>query len=671
MRKSSEKYTTWACAIFVGALTLLHFITLESDPPMHFIGHGQAQLTDPYHLTFSARNSILYGDWNPYDYHRWDVFKYSLVSGFSYLVFAVAGISRLTANLGAVLLHLGGLALFAFGLLKWRSKLEVWLTLCVLMLNTTLFFYSRLPFLENGLIFLSGLTFWVFCRYFHKVWGMITCGVVIALATLAGKLFGFLLLAPTIATIVYIYRKNSLRYIAYVFAGLALGIGLYVLIFYGGSFSVMLSYYREQTTGLYGLPPGLLSLSNFLIMVFTFGGESGLIQFLPFLFLLSAISVIGVFLSFSVTSSHKSEMIPIVFCLGWLILGALGLSPFLYRPVRYSLFLILPSSALVGYFVKQALDGPLRLELNRKWFSAGACLILFWHLYTQTWMFFSPVFEKFKSGSDFLPYSALIAFVTVAALYLWLRRPRRLSPRISLPFVGAIILAALFWQGQYFVSGLTSSGHYLQRYNKYLTEFIDENAVVSGPYAPALTIDNDIRGVIYSFGLTNIEKDFFERFPVTHIVADVSNMKKAREDFPVLKSATLLARMPIRNATIDLYRVANSDSPLTIFEKAVFFLSRGQGDSAILAFEQFLAKNPENLYGQLYRSVSLFATGQIEESIADFERIAKSHPDDYMVHSFCGGYFIAKYEDTGVPRYKEIAERHKKIVKSLTPALVK
>ncbi|MCH9031113.1 MAG: hypothetical protein IIB00_02495 [candidate division Zixibacteria bacterium] len=671
MEKSSEKYTTWACAALVGVLTLLHFVSLESDPPMHFIGHGQAQLTYPYHLTFSARNSILHGDWNPYDYHRWDVFKNSLVSGFSYRVFSVAGVSRLTANLSAVLLHLGGLALFAFGLLKWRSKLEVWLTLCVLMLNTTLFFYGRLPFLENGLIFLSGLTFWIFSRYYHKVWGLISCGVVIALATLAGKLFGLLLLAPAIVTIVYIYRRNSLRYVSYVLAGLAIGIGLYVIIFYGGSFAVMLSYYREQTTGLYGLPPGLLSLSNFLIMIFTFGGESGLIQFSPFLFVLSAISVVGVFLSFNVTSPHKSEMIPIVFCLGWLIIGALGLSPFLYRPIRYTLFLILPSSALVGYFVKQALDGPLRFELNRKWFSLGACFILFWHLYTQVWMIFSPVFEKFKSGSEFLPKSALIAFVTVGALYIWLRRPRRISSRISLTFIGAIILPALFWQGQYFASGLTSSGHYLQRYNKYLTEFIAKDAVISGPYAPALTIDNDLRGVIYSFGLTNIEKNFFERFPVTHIVADVSNMKRARADFPQLKSAKLLARMPVRNATIDLYRVANTGTALTIFEEAVILLSRGQGDSAVLAFDQFLAENPENLYGQLYRSASLFATGRIEESIASFERIAKSNSDDYMVHSFCGGYFSAKYQDTGISRYKEIADRHLKIVKDMSPALVK
>ena len=66
--------------IIICGMVLLHFVSLENDPPLYYVGHGQSLLTDPYHLTHSARNEVLFDDWNLYEYHRWDVFKNSLIS---------------------------------------------------------------------------------------------------------------------------------------------------------------------------------------------------------------------------------------------------------------------------------------------------------------------------------------------------------------------------------------------------------------------------------------------------------------------------------------------------------------------------------------------------------------------------------------------------------------
>ena len=159
--------------ILIIFLIILRFISLEIDPPNFFAGHTQAHLTDPYHLTFFARNAILFDDWNPFDFYRWDVFKYSLISGFSYIVFSIAGISRITANLSAVLLSLAGIGLFVIGFYRLRSNRETLIITGLLLLSSMLFFYGRLPFLENGLIFLSGLLFFVFIKKYDKWWGQL------------------------------------------------------------------------------------------------------------------------------------------------------------------------------------------------------------------------------------------------------------------------------------------------------------------------------------------------------------------------------------------------------------------------------------------------------------------------------------------------------------------
>ncbi len=69
---------------------------------------------------------------------------------------------------------------------------------------------------------------------------------------------------------------------------MAAGAGIYLLAAFGSNISVLLSYYREQTTGMYGAPPGFSSIPNFVKMLLTYGGESGLWEYTPLLLLLAA-----------------------------------------------------------------------------------------------------------------------------------------------------------------------------------------------------------------------------------------------------------------------------------------------------------------------------------------------------------------------------------------------
>ena len=367
-------------------LAVIRFASLDIDPPYFFAGYTQAHLTDPYHLAFAARNAVLFDDWNPFDYHRWDIFKYSLISGVSYIIFSVFGVSRVTANISGLLLNMGGLFLFIMSFTGYRTLRERGILTLLLLINGMLIFYGRLPFLENGLIFLSGLAFFIFMRFHEKNRGLFLTGFLIAIAALAGKLFGFILLAPVILSLLYKHRRKALMPSLITLAGTAAGVITYTLIFYGGNVSVMLNYYAEQTTGMYGAPFGFQSPLGFFRQLVTYGESGGLFGLSPFLTILTGIGLVLFYFTIKHFRDYDRDMLPLFFCAAWLICGFLGLMPFNYRPLRYTLFLFLPAAALQAYILSLLFEKKLAFKYHNRliavsltFFSAGILSCRFYH----------------------------------------------------------------------------------------------------------------------------------------------------------------------------------------------------------------------------------------------------------------------------------------------------
>jgi len=153
---------TRATLLFIiGAGAVSRFINLTSDPPDFLKNTSRAILTDPYNLTYFARNKVLFGSWDIFDYNRWIAFKYSLASLVSYIWFAAFGVSQLTANLSALTLSLGGIILFCLVIFK-RDRSAALIAGVILFSTMVLNLYGRYPFLENGLIFLCAVLFWIY-----------------------------------------------------------------------------------------------------------------------------------------------------------------------------------------------------------------------------------------------------------------------------------------------------------------------------------------------------------------------------------------------------------------------------------------------------------------------------------------------------------------------------
>lgn len=664
------RYLTYAALCIIAILCLLRFVNLDADPPHFFKGFSQADLTDPYHLTFAARNAVLFGDWNLFDNHRWDVFRNSLISGLAYIFFSLAGVSRITANIAALMLNLGGILFFALALRRLRPAREVIVTLLLLLSSAVFFFHSRLPFLENGLIFLSGLSFFVFIRFHDRRWGQILTGFLIALAALTGKLFGFILLGPVALALIYLYRKKSALPMFLVLAGTVAGILAVVLLLYGGSLTVMMNYYTEQTVGMYGVPDAFTSPFAFIESIVNFGAEFGFFELSIFLSILCILGLILMVLTLPIKDAPTDQNLVLVFLAGWFLCGVVGLMPFNYRALRYTLFLFPAIAAIAAYGINLFLDHKVRLRFGIKWLSFPVMFFALWYLFTQLYLLTVPFNTEMASARQALPLTGLGAAAATCALAYFLRDKGRLLPRRLFGGIALILAIGLAYeQGAYLFTGLFRAGHFLDEYNTAITQLIDESAVVTGPYAPALTIDNKLKGVIYVFGLANVEKDLFQKYPITHIVTDDNNWKRALKDFPMLEKASLLRKLIVRDFVISLYRLPDANLPFTDFEMMEKHASSFQIDSALVYGERFATRYPDNLLGQISLVAVYEMAGRQDKFQSTIQTISSNYPNDFRVQLLMRDIYNAYFVRNRDPRYKSMAEECYRKAVALNPSL--
>lgn len=643
-------------------------INLGADPPLFYLGHGDDLLTDPFHITHFARNIILFDDGNPFDYHRWDIFKSSVVSLASFIMFAIFGVSRLVANLTAVLLSVGGGLLFLCGLSKEWGNRKLFIAALLLLINSTLFYYGRLPFLENGLIFFSGLLFFVFARFHDRLWGQILIGFLVAMAALAGKLFGFILIGPVLIALTFKYRQKVIIPAVAIVGGLISGIAVWVIVLYNGSWSGLTSYYGEQTVGMYGPPPGFSSPLGFVKMLLTYGGESGLWQYTPFLILLTLCSLLLIILFWPRIRKLDNEFIPLIFVVGWFLCGIFGLMPFQYRPLRYALFLYLPLSAICAYAINMVWDKSNIPERFPKlgFGTAPLFFLTLWYLLTQVWMVFAPSGSKFKFGVEAMPLAGAIAIGVTAILFFIFKSGKIKFHRRSLLILFAVICAGvLIVQSRSLYRGMANPNYDLTRYSSELKQALGEGAVLTGPFAATLTIDNDLKNIIYMFGLAIVERDLFEKFPITHIAADNGNWEVGQKDFPQLKATINMTQLYMRNKFIDINRLPNAKSPPTDFEQGSIWISKGRPDSAYYYYKKFTADYPNHRMAQKHLAYAALFKGSIDEALKIIDRLHKKNPDSYVTHEICKFFYNKAYAVTKNEIFKKLEEQHARIAQEL------
>jgi len=654
--------------IIIAVLIVLKFSWLELDPPYFFKGYSTAHLTDPHHLTFFARNAVLFGDWNPFDFHRWDIFKYSIVSGMSYPVFLIGGVSRLSANLTAVILSLGGIFLFWGGFKKGRSFLESALVLSAIMFSSMLFFYGRLPFLENGVILFSGLLAFVFMQYHRKPWGQAVCGILIAAAMLHGKLFAVSLMAPVVMVSILYYRRESPKPVFFILGGFLLYCLAFFLLFLQGSPDIIKQYYLEQTVGMYGAPEGLISLFGFIEQFVTYGSDSGFVRFSPFLIVLGGAGMIVFLLTNDLREKPVRENLVYHFCFFWIIFGILALVPFNYRPMRYAIYLYLPIAAMGIYPIALVFQKEVMLVRRVRPEMIVLLILITWYLLSQVYLLAVPHHEEIFSGISAMPFTFIGSLVIVTGIVLFIKKARNLfGPKLA-GVISLVFLAGYgINQSGYLHRGLSEPGYDLRKISEEIGEIAAPEAVLTGPYAPTLLMDNNLRGVIYHFGLAYMEEGFFDKIPISHIVADRPNWEMAVEDYPRLAQAARLAEMPLRDFAIGLFRVNDAKVPTTDFERGAIAMRKQEYDSAAAILGIAAGKYPENIIVLTKWSDACLEAGKIEQCLSITDDLAAKYPDNLRVLVHCGKMYMGLFNKTRNQEFLIKAEEYSQKALEMIP----
>ncbi len=620
---------------------------LTSDPPMYYEGLGQSLSTDPPQYVHHARNKVLFGEFDPFDYPRWTVYQHSLTSLVAYLWFTIAGVSLRQANLVGVLLSLGGLLFLILGLARHhRPWVSAAVAFCYII-NITLLTYGRLSYLENGLIFLAAIVFFVYTRWGDRVWGAALSGGLVALVMLTGKLFGALILPALVLAILFSGRPHRLRHAGAALVAFLLMSFLTILLLYGQDLRAAIGYISEQSLGLWGFPKGLTSPWAFFEHLISYGFENHLYYLDIDLLLFFFAGLLLLCLRFR--RKNKPPTLPptIVLPTFWAVIGILGLMPLNYSPLRYAL-LVIPPMIILGMALFDKFFDAKSISIEKIGRVQTAILIFaFWMalFHSVANIFFLQAIPRPIRALTWatLPGSIVLAF---AARYFMARRRVAISRRALTVVLGVLIsFSAVFNSYQFYRKHVREHNFNIAEANLDLQHILGPGAVISGPYAPTLTVDTNLKTFIHLFGVAKVDSTLFDRYPITHVASDYSNWAEAVKNYPALERLQPTTTYWIRDLDVQIFNISKVFNNTrahayqeTEFERAVIHNRNGQYDSAAILALRFYQTHPESKSAGLLLGEILWKLGRYNEVFTLITSLANRFPTDFNIQLQCGRF---------------------------------
>lgn len=638
-------------------------IDLNCDPPAFFAEGGQALTTDAAHLTLHAKNKVLFGQWDLFGHQHWTAFKVSLVSALSWLLYSLLGVSRVVTNLTGVLLNLAGLALFLIALREYLSDRGMVYCTLFLMCNFAMTIYARLPFAENGLIFIAGLIFVVYTYWFDTLAGKILLGVLVALCGLVGKAFGFLVAAGPLGYMLLRQSRRERMSSLVVTAGAALATVVVFSYFFLGD-GGLTAFLWEHAAGGHGFPGGLRSVGGLFEHLIAVTTYSSLHLSAPVTSLLVYLFFLGTILRGKLDLDNPRGMLFLIF---WLLACLAIMSPFNYLPLRYQYVLIIPLAAIAGY----ALDNLKDLLPDRKvrttiW-KAILLLPLNWYL-VYYGILYTVVSSDIMSELYRYVWYALPGGVIITALQLFFfsRRELKISSRPAV--FATVILIGLFCilTGKRYVEYATGRTYNIIETNRDVVGILGPDAVLSGQYGPALAADTHLRSLPFFLGRSMGDAvRMFGAYPVTHIAVSASEWRKWCEKYPHLLEAPLVARYWLRDNIVYLVRTAAvfgneaaAGYQLSEYERAVDCIYAGRPDSGFVHLNRSLSAHSRCKSALLELYYLIAEHGQLEQAEPIVQQLVGDFPTDFSVHMVAAVFYKSLAQLPGFEKQADLSQYH-------------
>jgi len=671
--KLSKRSEIFILLLILAVLVFLRLNHLDADPPLK-LSISTDVYTDPPQYTMFARNYIQTGDFDPFDDSRRIVFQKSMVTVLSVIVFKISGASTWASNFVGFCYSFGGLFLFYLFIRKIAGVIPGLIFIILAGLNYNHIFYGRLPFLEHSMIFFAFLSL-VLITYFKNYTSMILAGISLGVGIFFGKMIGVIFLAPFAiyflhSTLTSGDKKKALSRLALFASGFVLILIFWYFFTYSPMQSQVSGYYDEQAVSLYGSPDGLKSFDMFVEKMVDFGNDSKLFPRMQSAAILSAIFLGFVFFRFASLQSWKEKNNKLGS--GHLFIGVLIVAFYLslmiwnYRPLRYQLPMI------------YAIYGAAAIVLNMMWqkwkeienrkipkiFYLLCFAIITVPLY-QIWNGFADRFgwdfyyDYNKHWVAFL--SLIIVFLITLIIRSNIHKKIPLLPQIAKGLAVIILMANVVFGVLSYYTWVDLPTFTIRDNSRDMGMMLGENAVVSGPLAPTLIQENNLGGIIHMFGVAEADPDLFTKYPITHLLLDDGNEKRAKADYPELmdKAEHVLTYHVGINKT-RLFRIAGisgnrtADSyQISAMEEAINLYHINEIGRANLLAGAYIKENPQNLSG--YLTVATVAENEALLPLAEdyLKKAIEFSPTNYHLRSKLAELYKKLFIDTADDKYKE------------------
>lgn len=643
------------------------------DPPSAIGSISQDLVTDPAHITSFAANKVVFGNWEQFPFPKWQVFKVALPSLVAYLLFSVGKVNYFWSCLAGVIPSYIGILLIIWSAgigHNQRRWLIALIAALFLMPNFSLVTYNRASFLECGLVFYFGLMIFLVYKFPLRLWSLLLIAFLIPLACLTGKAFGLSMALALGATLIFSVQESKWKNIGLMTAvGVVSFIALLYLL-YGGRIGAYTDYLNEQALSSHGPLDSIQSLRRLVEALLSYGTITRMFRASPFLFVSAYLALVSSIIYFRTSYDAFRNNMRLRFALYWALALFLMFFPFNYRPLRYSILLYLPLVLIIAAI--SGIDDFKRKTCPPKMaiFSIIALFALnyFFLIHLVVDMFLIDGYPANAwTAYGFLFPVAIIMTILMAGKKVH-QALVRLLPKAKTALL-ALAVGALIVQTAHYIDWTRHSIKTVQDAADDLSEILDPSSVLTGPYAPRLTLGSSYRHFIYAFGLKRPKTSIFDMFPISHVVVDLRNLEAASKDYPEIAKADPIADYLVRGRTIFILRMPRIIPGYheSEYETAAELLLQGNNEAAQRYNLSFLQKFPNNASARRQLAKIYLAEGKIDSMLYVLNDLRQNCPDNISIQFFCAMRYEALGRSTGRQDLIELSRQTLEHAKRLDP----
>lgn len=554
--------------IVVLFLLSLRMIHPSADPPENLSMSG-GPYGDPGGYAFNARNKILFGQWE-IDKLNSPLYSSPIPALLTYLSFKLFGIGFTPMNVVPILFSCLSL-IFVFFLLRETLKDSlsfVVIAFALLGMNYLFLMYSRIANRVMPMIFFLVLALFFFQKGSKDKKWYFFAGASSFLAFMTKGVCFYIVGAFFLGFLVYLVFKLGLKkalvpFVLYL-AGFSTCLFLWIIFIYIPHGDDLKSISAINVSFL--IPPKSVPKMLYYFWI----RPPLLLEAAPILSLLSGLSLL--LLLFRATKEPKRLRLLEWIMLFWFIMSVFYFSIIQQRVTRHFIPQIIPMVFLSSWLIQNFLRSE-RISKPRKPNLIFGLVFFIWFLFPAS-RILKPILDNLPivlsniwiATSLLMMFSAFIIFLIMILMKQWPENfTISFSPFIKKTAIFLILLGVLFFNGRQYLAWALHPEHKLKHISLDLGKAFD-HAAISGLWAPVICLENKHRAHESFPGFVNDQKDFLEKFKITHVFASTAfneqEIKYYRQNFPEpMRKAQLLAKYIIWRAEMLLYELKPSKDP--------------------------------------------------------------------------------------------------------------